>query len=254
MLTRLRRCAGWSAPLLFAYVIRRILHDLVQVCIPCVNSLLPKYFVLLWTVTAIRFLIQVLFLQFGVGSYKLHNQMTIDKLQINRINISVWWNILGDKNINWTASSEFGTYRLCEQRGFWGACAHLPVSPEPSLLAHTSSESRVTFRKKARSLGPLNGWASAVKICHDGMLEDTNSLDGAQLMKKYIQCYSHGWNTQQTPGQYTTIRETSCDRGIKMQQCSIIPLLEHYCYAVSMTGEIWTLWLFICVVLILVQS
>ena len=53
------------------------------------------------------------------------------------------------------------------------------VSPEPSLLAHTSSESRGTFRQKARSLAPLNGWACAVKICHDGMLEDTNSLDGA---------------------------------------------------------------------------
>ena len=44
------------------------------------------------------------------------------------------------------------------------------VSPEPSLLAHTSSESRGTFRQKARSLAPLNGWACAVKICHDGML------------------------------------------------------------------------------------
>ena len=55
------------------------------------------------------------------------------------------------------------------------------VSPEPSLLAHTSSESRGTFREKARSLAPLNGWACAVKICHDGMLEDTNSLDGAHL-------------------------------------------------------------------------
>ena len=55
------------------------------------------------------------------------------------------------------------------------------VSPEPSLLAHTSSESRGTFRQKARSLAPLNGWTCAVKICHDGMLEDTNSLDGAHL-------------------------------------------------------------------------
>ena len=56
------------------------------------------------------------------------------------------------------------------------------VSPEPSLLAHTSSESRGTFRQKARSLAPLNGWACAVKICHDGMLEDTNSLDAAHLV------------------------------------------------------------------------
>ena len=55
------------------------------------------------------------------------------------------------------------------------------VSPEPLLLAHTSSESRGTFRQKARSLAPLNGWACAVEICHDGMLEDTNSLDGAHI-------------------------------------------------------------------------
>ena len=56
------------------------------------------------------------------------------------------------------------------------------VSPEPSLLAHTSSESRGTFRQKVRSLAPLNGWACAVKICHDGMLEDTNSLDAVHLL------------------------------------------------------------------------
>ena len=49
------------------------------------------------------------------------------------------------------------------------------------LIAYASSESRGTFRQKARSLAPLNGWACAVKICHDGMLEDTNSLDGAHL-------------------------------------------------------------------------
>ena len=56
------------------------------------------------------------------------------------------------------------------------------VSPEPSLLAHKSSESRGTFRQKARSLAPLNGWACAVKVCHDGMLEDTNSLGGAHVL------------------------------------------------------------------------
>ena len=55
------------------------------------------------------------------------------------------------------------------------------VSQEPSLLAHTSSEPRETFRQKPRSLTPLNGWAFAVKIFHDGMLEDTNSLDAPQI-------------------------------------------------------------------------
>ena len=56
------------------------------------------------------------------------------------------------------------------------------VSPEPPLLAHTSSVSRGTFRQKARFLAPLNCWACAVKVCHDGMLEDTNSLGGAHLI------------------------------------------------------------------------
>ena len=56
------------------------------------------------------------------------------------------------------------------------------VSPEPPLLALTSKESRGTFRQKARSLAPLNGWACAVKIFHDGMLEDTNSLDAARII------------------------------------------------------------------------
>ena len=55
------------------------------------------------------------------------------------------------------------------------------VLPELPLLAHKSNKSRGTFRQKTRSLAPLNGWACAVKICHDGMLEDTNSLDGAHL-------------------------------------------------------------------------
>ena len=60
------------------------------------------------------------------------------------------------------------------------------VSPEPSLLAHRSSDSRGTFRQKARSLAPLNGWACAAKICHDGMLEDTNSLDGAHMSHAHM--------------------------------------------------------------------
>ena len=60
------------------------------------------------------------------------------------------------------------------------------VSPEPSLLAHTSSESRGTVRQKARSLDPLNGWACTVKICHDGMIEDTNSLDGAHMYEAFL--------------------------------------------------------------------
>ena len=68
----------------------------------------------------------------------------------------------------WTASSEF--------------CIRA-VSPEPPLLAHRNTESRGTFRQKARSLAPLNDRACAFKICHHGMLEDTNSLDGAHVIE-----------------------------------------------------------------------
>ena len=77
------------------------------------------------------------------------------------------------------------------------------VSPEPSLLAHTSSESRGTFRQKARSLAPLNVWACAVKICHNGMLEDTNSLDGAQMVCYMLQFSCYRQNV-------TSVKQKSC--------------------------------------------
>ena len=72
------------------------------------------------------------------------------------------------------------------------------VSPEPSLLAHTRSESRGTFRQKARSLAPLNDWACAVKICHDGMLEDTNSLDAAYTGNLNFSCFAISSYLKQT--------------------------------------------------------
>ena len=111
-----------------------------------------------------------------------------------------------------TASSEFGTYAYASSDGS-GEPAHpraakvqaslriRAVSPEPSLLAHTSSESRGTFRQKAISLAPLNGWACAVRICHDGMLEDTNSLDGAQ---EYV-----SRNAETNPSETTDLLNTN---------------------------------------------
>ena len=65
------------------------------------------------------------------------------------------------------------------------------VSAEPPLLTHTSRESRGTFRQKTRPLAPLNDWACTVKICHDRMLEDTNSLDGAQMILLNLALYSY---------------------------------------------------------------
>ena len=69
------------------------------------------------------------------------------------------------------------------------------VSPEPQLLTHTSCDSRGAFRQKARSMAPLNGWACAVKICHDGMLEDTNSLDAAHTIVSHNIKIIRQWET-----------------------------------------------------------
>ena len=74
----------------------------------------------------------------------------------------------------WAASSKFGTCHLCE---------HIrAVLPEPPLLAHTSSESRGTFRQKARSLALLNGWACTVKICHEECSETQIRLTRPSLI------------------------------------------------------------------------
>ena len=67
------------------------------------------------------------------------------------------------------------------------------VSPEPLLLAHTSIESRGSFTQKARSLAPRNGWACAVKICHDGMLKDTNSLDPPHVIQQIKSLIRRFW-------------------------------------------------------------
>ena len=88
--------------------------------------------------------------------------------------------------VNWTASSKFGTYRICEQRRFRRACASAQSRQNLRCSLIQAVSSRGTFRQKARSLAPLNGWACAVKVCHDGMLEDTNSLDRAQMMVQIL--------------------------------------------------------------------
>ena len=93
------------------------------------------------------------------------------------------------------------------------------VSPELSLLTHTSSESRGTFRQKARSLAPLNGWACAVKICHDGMLEDTNSLDGAQIVK-ILTKHPLNWRVNILNSLFYSTIIVSNGYRIKGQQCA----------------------------------
>ena len=106
------------------------------------------------------------------------------------------------------------------------------VSPEPPLLAQTSSESRGTFRQKARSLAPLNDWACAVKICHDGMLEDTNSLDGAHMtialfftMAERIQIYRRDSADKGLDGEYHTIHQLVLLQIVKQ---NVIPYNNFY--------------------------
>ena len=48
-----------------------------------------------------------------------------------------------------------------------------------SLLLWASSEGSGETARMA----PLDGWACAIKICNDGMLEDTNSLDAAHIKR-----------------------------------------------------------------------
>ena len=84
--------------------------------------------------------------------------------------------------IVWTASSEFGTYRLCEQRRFRRACASAQSRQNIRCSLIQAVNQEEPSNRKPRSLAPLNGWTCAVEICHDGMLEDTNSLDGAHVM------------------------------------------------------------------------
>ena len=64
------------------------------------------------------------------------------------------------------------------------------VSPEPPLLAHTSSESRGTIQTESQIPGPSK---CAVKICHNGLLEDTNSLDGAHIQIKWTGKLKSKW-------------------------------------------------------------
>ena len=51
------------------------------------------------------------------------------------------------------------------------------------------------LQTESQILAPLNGWACAVEICNDGMLEDTNSLDGAQVIVLLISSTSFHFQT-----------------------------------------------------------
>ena len=98
-------------------------------------------------------------------------------LMTDPFEVMIWtfWLQIGPRQANFVLITYLSPMQAAKVQASLRNCA---VSPEPPLLT-TSSESRGTFRQKARS---LNDWVCAVKICHDGMLEDTNSFDAAQLM------------------------------------------------------------------------
>ena len=59
------------------------------------------------------------------GSAKTHfkNQSAIVLVSYSMGDTLIKWSVCAISTIYWTASSEFGTYRLCEQRRFRRACA-----------------------------------------------------------------------------------------------------------------------------------
>ena len=57
-----------------------------------------------------------------LGNPPWNNCSTKSQLQMQATQLHILWDCLG-VNIIWAASSEFGTYRLCEQRRFRRACA-----------------------------------------------------------------------------------------------------------------------------------
>ena len=115
-----------------------------------------------------------------------------------KVFVEAWWckvlcNVWSNDFYDMTLATEWQWHHMGRVKRIWylspmraakvqASLRIRAVSPEPSLLAHTSSKSRGTFRLKPRSPARLNGWACAVTICHDGMLEDTNSLDGAHMI------------------------------------------------------------------------
>ena len=86
----------------------------------------------------------------------------------------------------WTASSEFGTYRLCEQRRFRRACASAQSRQNLrcSLIQAVSQEEPSNRKPDPWPLW-MAGHAQLIKTCRDRMLEDTNSLDGAHLVYEH---------------------------------------------------------------------
>ena len=108
--------------------------------------------------------------------YIMHRWSTYDRSinkQINKV---------GNCIINWAASSEFGIYRLCEQRRFRRACASAQSRQNLrcSLIQAVSQEEPSDRKPDPWSL-QMAGHAQ-LEFFMTGMFEDINSLDAAQFI------------------------------------------------------------------------
>ena len=77
--------------------------------------------------------------------------------------------------------------------GGFGETARMRSLARTSAARSNKQGVKRNLQTESQILAPLNGWACAVKICHDGMLEDTNSLDGARVSpieNKFLFCRS----------------------------------------------------------------
>ena len=106
------------------------------------------------------------------------------------------------------------------------------VSPEPPLLDHTSSESWGTSRQKARPLAHLNGWACAVKMCHEGMLEDTNSPDGAQIVLADRLWHGDAWDLGIFFPGLTSLGKWQTDKDSSIKVSSSL-VIDFYTYSIQ---------------------
>ena len=136
VLIRLCGCAGWSAPLLFAYGINRFSHD-VALC-----DILVKLH------STSRKLISRN-LEMGWFTHR-------EGFTLNHGYKKTFFTSIPLINHNWASLWDFGTYHIGNQWRLRRACA---VAPEPSLFTHMKYGSRRRVQPKIRHLASLDGCA-----------------------------------------------------------------------------------------------
>ena len=135
---------------------------------------------------------------------------------------------------NWTASNEFGTYRLCEQRRFRRACAS--AQPRQNLrcsLIQAVSQEEPSDRKP--DLWPL--WMAGLAQLKFVMAECSKTqigLTGLSLYRHYLILqimYQQYWKKQSQEYDYILLQITfpSLQRKANMKGAHA-PLIQHQYY------------------------